>query len=283
MKLKRIVTLEFGMPLLRKALKKIYKEGSYYRVWFGKLRGLKSYYRQDINFHTLIGRWETENINALDKAVRKLGLNGKDIVIADVGANMGYYTMYFAKYFSPKTRIYAFEPSLSILDVLKHNISANHFDNVEIIEAACSENTGTVEFYIGHNHHSSSVLDSWGDNLASGTRTTVKSVSLDDFFGNTKKGDYPDLIKMDIEGGGVYALKGCEQCLKIKRPLILMESHTAAEDGAIGHVLQQFDYEAFRIETNKWVLNKDKDYRDAEGVWGKMLLIPAEKKQQFKN
>jgi FkbM family methyltransferase len=281
MKLKRLVTFEFGVPFLRRALQKLYKEGNYYRVWFGKLRGLKSYYRRDINLHTLIGRWETENINALDRAARKLGLNNKDIVIAAVGANMGYYTMYFAKYFSPRSRIYAFEPSLSILDVLKNNIAANHFDNVEVVDAACSEKTGTVEFYIGHNHHSSSVLDSWGDNLASGTLTTVKAVSLDDFFGITKNGAYPDLIKMDIEGGGVYALKGCERCLKIKRPLMLMESHTGAEDGAIGYVLRQFNYEAFRIETSKWVLHKDRDYQDADGVWGKMLLIPAEKKEQF--
>src|SRR4030095_6231179 len=133
MKFKKLITLEFGMPVLRKLLKRVYHEGSYYTVQLGKLRGLKSYYRNDINFHTLIGLWETENINALDRAARKLGLLKRDIVIADVGANMGYYSMYFAKFFSARSKIYAFEPSVSILDVLKKNIHVNHFENVEIV------------------------------------------------------------------------------------------------------------------------------------------------------
>jgi FkbM family methyltransferase len=283
MKIKRLLTLEFGIPVLRKLLKKIYREGHYYTMRFGKLKGLKSYYRKDINFHTLIGRWETENINALDQAAKKLGLDKRDIVIADVGANMGYYSMYFAKYYSPQSKIFAFEPSVSILDVLKKNISINHFENVEIVEAACAENTGNVEFYISHNHHSSSMIDSWGDNLATGTLTTVHSVSMDDFFGNQKGGEYPDLIKMDIEGAGVFALKGCKRCVELKRPLILMESHTGAEDNAIGDLLRENNYEAFRIDNNKWVLHKDRNYEDADGVWGKMLLIPAEKVQAYKN
>jgi FkbM family methyltransferase len=282
MKLKRLITLEFGMPFLRNLLKKVYREGNYYTMRFGKLKGLKSYYRKDINFHTLMGRWETENINALDQAARKLGLDKKDIVIADVGANMGYYSMYFAKYYSPRSKIYAFEPSVSILDVLKKNISINHLDNVEIVEAACAENTGKVEFYISHNHHSSSMIDYWGDNLASGTLTTVKSVSMDEFFENEKRGVYPDLIKMDIEGAGVFALKGCTRCVKMKRPLILMESHTGAEDDAIGDLLRNNNYEALRIDNNKWILHKGRNYEDTDGVWGKMLLIPAEKAPLFK-
>lgn len=283
MNLKRIASLEFGIPVLRKILKKVYREGHYYKVRFGKLRGLKSYYRKDINFHTLIGFWETDSINLLDKAIRQFGLKGKNIVVADVGANMGFYSMYFSKNLSPSARIYAFEPSASILDVLRKNIEINSCKNVEIVEAACTESTGTVDFYIGEDHHSSSMLERWGNNSSTGTLTKVNSISLDDFFGSERIGEYPDLIKMDIEGAGVWALKGCDKCLKIKRPLMLMESHTAAEDDAIGYVLANYDYEALRISTNKWIVHKDRNYEDPDGVWGKMLMIPAEKMLTFKN
>ena len=44
---------------------------------------------------------------------------------------------------------------------------------------------------------------------------------------------------MDIEGAGVFALKGCDQCLRIKRPIFLMESHTPEEDGAVGNLLRE--------------------------------------------
>ncbi len=106
---------------------------------------------------------------------------------------------------------------------------------------------------------------------------------MDEFFENDIGGQYPDLIKMDIEGAGVFALKGCERCLASKRPLILIESHTGAEDEAIGYVLRNFKYEALRIETKKWVLYKDRNYEDVDGVYGRMLLIPSEKMQKFTN
>src|SRR6202023_1108555 len=111
-------------------------------------------------------------------------------------------------------------------------------------------------FYISENHHSSSMINQWGENSAPPTSTTVNSVSLDYFFEHENGGQYPDLIKMDIEGAGVYALKGCERCLEKKRPLILMESHTGLEDKAVGYVLRNYQYEALRIETNKWILHK---------------------------
>jgi FkbM family methyltransferase len=172
---------------------------------------------------------------------------------------------------------------VSILDVLKKNIDINEFRNVEIVEAACSEYTGTVEFYLGQNHHTSSILDSWAGNSLTGTLTRVNSISIDDFFRDKNIGKYPDIIKMDIEGAGIYALKGCHHCLQVKRPLILMESHTPDEDDAIGTVLVNYNYDAFRINDHKWILYKDRNYQDVNGVWGTMLLIPAEKKQAFKN
>lgn len=273
----------FSSPAFRKLLKTVFKEGKFYTVRFGKLKGLKSYYRNDINFYNLLGLYDTDSLEILDKIIKQYGLREKKIVVADIGANMGYYSLYFAKYLSPESRIYAFEPSVSILDVLKKNMSGNHINNVEIVEAACSEKAGTVEFYIGQNHHTSSMLDSWAGNSTTGTLTKVKAVSIDEFFGTDGIGLYPDLIKMDIEGAGVYALKGCEQCLQKKRPFVLIESHTPEEDAAIVNLLRDHQYEAFRINNQKWVLHKDMNYSDPQGVWGTMLLIPAEKKQFFKN
>jgi len=267
--------------LSRGFLKMIFREGKSYRVRFGKLKGLKSYYREGVNFHTLTGLYEMDSLKWLEKIILKFGLDKKDIVVADVGANLGYYSMYFGKVLSPASHIYAFEPSESILDVLKKNMTVNKLANVEIVEAACAETTGTVEFYIGQNHHTSSMLDSWAGNAETGKRIQVRSISIDDFFGKEGVGRYPDLIKMDIEGAGVYALKGCHLCLQIKRPLLLIESHTPDEDNAIGGVLTNYHYEAFRINNGKWILHKDKNYSDADGVWGTMILIPSEKREIF--
>ena len=283
MKLKEAFNLKFSSPVLRGILKTVFKEGKYYKIRFGKFKGLKSYYRKDINFHTLMGLLETDSMEALGKLLRQFDFLDKDIVVADVGANLGYYSMYFAKNLTAKSKIYAFEPSVSILDVLHKNIKINGITNVEIVEAACSDRNGTVEFYIGRNHHTSSMLESWAGNSETGTLTKVRSISIDEFFSKGENREYPDLIKMDIEGAGVYALKGCDLCLQTKRPLILMESHTPEEDFAIGDLLRNYNYEAFRIDNQKWVLFKDKNYLNTDGVWGTMILIPTEKKQIFKN
>ena len=275
--------MKFSSPVYRKVLKSIFREGKFYTILFGKLKGLKSYYRKDINFHTHMGFWETDSLDAFDKIISQFGFDERDIIVADVGANMGYYSLYFYKKLSAGSKIYAFEPSVSILDVLKKNLAINHIQNVEIVEAACSDKPGEVEFYIGRNHHESSMLENWADNAEKGILTMVRATSIDEYFGNEGIAAYPDLIKMDIEGAGVFALKGCELCLQTKRPIFLMESHTFAEDKAIGDLLRNHQYDAFRINNQKWVLHKDTDYKDTEGVWGTMLLIPTEKKEQFKS
>lgn len=279
MGIKKIIRLEFNSAILRKLLGVFYKEGNYYKILLGKLKGMKSYYQRDINFHAIIGLWEQDSMKVLSTLSNQFGLDKKKMIVADVGANIGYYAMYFTKYFNHESEIYSFEPSVSILDVLKKNIDANQATNVHILDLACSDKSGEVEFYVGEHHHQSSVLADWAENESKGTKTVVKSTSLDDFFSALDK--FPDLIKMDIEGGGVFALKGCDRCITAKKPFILVESHTGSEDMAVSEVILKYDYEAYRINDKKWVTQKDKNYKDKNGVWGSMLLVPAEIKNRF--
>jgi hypothetical protein len=114
-----------------------------------------------------------------------------------------------------------------------------------------------------------------------GTKTSVDTITLDNFFSLYYEHKYPDIIKMDIEGGGSLALLGCNACITSKRPFILMECHTPDEDQAVISLLKKYNYDAFRVDTGKWVKNKEVNYTDREGVWGSMLLLPAEKKKTF--
>jgi hypothetical protein len=41
------------------------------------------------------------------------------------------------------------------------------------------------------------------------------------------------------------------------------------------------NYEAFRVDNRKWVVHKNKNYKDREGVWGTMFLVPGELKNEF--
>lgn len=281
MRLKKILRLEFNSQILRFVLRMFYREGDHYRVLWGRLRGFKLYYRRDVNFHAILGLSERDSFEVLMKLINHFGLNKKGMIVADVGANIGYYSLFFSRYMQPDTKIVAFEPSVSIQDVIKKNLSINQIPNVKLVNMACADKSGEIIFYLGKNHHQSSILASWAENDVKGVRTTVQSTSLDEYFYEGDPKLLPDLIKMDIEGGGVYALKGGDKCIAEKRPFILIESHTPDEDMAISNVLLQHNYHAFRINTKQWVKKRSINYVDRDGVWGTMLLVPAELKDKF--
>jgi len=278
MTIQDIFGLRFNSPILRKVLAFRYKENRFYKIPFGILKGSQLFYRKDINFHAIAGLWEKDSLSLLKNVISHFGLDRKGITIADVGANIGYYSIFFSKYLDPSTEIFAFEPSSSILPILRKNIEANKIRNVTILDLACSDHTGDDEFFIGEHHHQSSLVSEWAGNSEYGTKTVVPVITLDDFFEKYDQGKYPDLIKMDIEGGGKYALKGCDNCISAKRPLILIESHTPEEDNAICELLANYKYEAFRVNSGQWVKNKGNNYHDPEGVWGTMLLMPEERR-----
>ena len=51
----------------------------------------------------------------------------KDDIILDLGANIGYYTLIFAKLVGKKGRVFAFEPEPTNFTLLKKNIEINEF------------------------------------------------------------------------------------------------------------------------------------------------------------
>ncbi len=283
MNIRKLFYFKFNSSLLRNILSLRFREDHFYKIPFGAIKGTKLYYRKDINFHATMGVWEKESMQALNRVFYRFGLNQPDKVIADVGANIGYYSLFFSKYLDPSSQIFAFEPSSSILPVLRKNLMINNVSNVKVLDLAVADHTGRDEFFIGEHHHQSSLLGDFAENAIKGTKTVVATTTLDYYFEQFNQGRYPDLIKMDIEGGGIYALKGCINCLTQKRPFILMESHNPAEDHAVSHVLLQYNYEAFRVLSKQWVKHKDAGYTDPYGVWGTMLLMPAERKGEFIN
>jgi FkbM family methyltransferase len=180
--------------------------------------------------------------------------------------------------------VIAFEPSPSILPLLKRNLAANAIQNVEVVELACSDQIGEVEFFVGDHHHISSLDGAWASQGKGRLAPiSVGSTTLDAFFYGTKAAPrLPDLIKIDIEGGGVFALKGMDRCLSESRPLVWIESHTPHEDRAISQMILKHGYQAFRLQTGKRVMEPQTTYPNPEGVWGTMLLFPNEKEPVLK-
>lgn len=126
--------------------------------------------------------------------------------VADVGANMGFYTIWFSRFIRTGT-IHAFEPDERNYNRLKKNVEANKgSDRIYINKIALSNLNGTLSFttgFDGENHISRQT----GENLI-----TVRSQKLDDYciLNNIHSLSY---VKVDIEGFEYDFLEGASGLL----------------------------------------------------------------------
>jgi FkbM family methyltransferase len=270
--LRDIMHGRFNSKPLRVLLSLVYKGGAY-RVRFGPLRGFRMAYSRSVNYHAILGLWDTEVFRLLHRVFLETGLLPEDGIVADVGGNIGYYALWFAKIGVKKGRVYVFEPAQEPLGLLKENMRLNNVGNVDIVECACGDRVGKAEFFLASHHHASSLNADWAGNGAS---VSVPMTTLDVFFSAESGKRPPAFIKIDIEGGGVFALPGCRRILSENRPFVLIESHTPAEDGAISKVLVDLGYRGYRLNDRSWVRKPHATHPDKEGVWGTLLLVPQE-------
>lgn len=136
----------------------------------------------------------------------------KNYVVYDVGANIGYHTVAFAKL---ADRVYAFEPNKKHLDLLYKNIKS--FDNITVYDVACSDTIETK--YI--DDFDLSVPGNYGEMYMNTFGQECKSIvldDLDDVYG-------PDLLKIDVEGHELQVLKGAVKTITEFNPIIFYEAH----------------------------------------------------------
>jgi len=272
---------QFNSSLARSLLRLYFRDGKDYRVLFGPLKGYRLYYDSSINFHAALGIWDLEGLEILEKFFKGTGILNGEPCLADVGANIGFISLWYAKLMGGRGKVYAFEPAPGTLSILKKNLELNHSTNIEPVAKACSNNENDIEFFLAPHHHCSSLVESWASTKEQkAEKIVVKATTLDKFFLN--EGRWPDFIKMDIEGGGVYALKGCDLCVEKARPYFWIESHTPEEDRAISDLIVRHNYQAYRVQTRTWAKNLKNTHPDPDGVWGTLLLCPSEKAEQLK-
>jgi len=152
------------------------------------------------------------------RLVQRLVSPGDTVV--DIGANIGYYTLQFARQVGNAGHVYAFEPDPRNFELLQENVWQNGYRNVTLVRAAVADRSGTTRLFLNpDNRGDHRIYDGADDRQA----IDVDMVSLDDYFAD-HEGRF-DLVKIDVQGAEAAVFGG-------------MRGILAA--GRVGRVLSEF-------------------------------------------
>jgi FkbM family methyltransferase len=188
-----------------------------------------------------LGTYEAE----LQETVRREVQPG--MVVYDVGANIGYVSLLFARAVAPAGRVFAFEALPANVERIRKNLALNPNAPLSVVSKAVVEACHPVEFLT---HASTSMGKAAGsagrEDQAYGPTLRVEGVSLDE-FAYTQSNPLPQVVKVDIEGGEVLALPGMRRILREAGPLVLLELHGHAAAEAAWDELTAAGYELFKM------------------------------------
>ncbi len=157
-------------------------------------------------------KYRGEEYEADVRQVFEDNINPGDIVV-DVGAHIGWHTVFLSQLVGKDGQVFAFEPEPVNFTVLEKNVS--ELDNVVLENKAVSDANEEVRLYLSEENS--------GDHriYKSGSResVTVESVRLDDYFGAQEIA----LVKIDIQGTEVEALRGMKSLMDYKALKLIVE------------------------------------------------------------
>jgi FkbM family methyltransferase len=145
-------------------------------------------------------------------------------VCVDVGANLGYLSILMAQLVGKGGRTIAFEPMPDTFEVLRENIKVNRLENVVLVAAAVSDETGSAALLTMASEGVAKTASMVGYRLEGpAQKTVVRSLRLDDYFAGSAR--LPDLIKIDVEGAELMVLKGARETITRGGPALIVEIH----------------------------------------------------------
>jgi FkbM family methyltransferase len=154
----------------------------------------------DTTSYSLMLDFETNEKKILSKYI------SEGDVVVDVGACLGYYTLFFRSLVGKTGKVIAFEPDPRYFTLLQKTINANKFENVEIYQKAVGNKNSKIKLLSSDQIGQSQISDH-GD-------IDIDCIRLDDYINSA------NFVKLDVEGYEIEIFKGMSNLLHQK--IILM-------------------------------------------------------------
>jgi FkbM family methyltransferase len=145
-------------------------------------------------------------------------------IFIDAGANIGWHSLFGAKFVGPSGHVYAFEPEKKNFALLEKNLQHNQITNVSAFEMALGCESKEELLYLSEHNFGDHIVGLQLTELNPRSSVTVPCTSLDEFF-EKQNIDVKNvrLIKMDVQGSEPDILLGLRKSLKTHRPAIILE------------------------------------------------------------
>jgi FkbM family methyltransferase len=159
-------------------------------------------------------------------------------VVIDGGANIGLFTVLAAARVGRHGRVIACEPSPPTMALLSANVQRNGFAWVAVREVALAAAPGRLRMHI---FDPGSGFSSFAP-ATSGSEVEVEVSTLDEVAGDGL--ETVKLVKLDVEGAELRALRGASALLDGPRPDFIVElepEHLARQGSSITEIQELFD------------------------------------------
>lgn len=169
----------------------------------------------------------------------------------DIGANVGYYSVFLSKYAGATGRVYAIEPVPLFARVFLKNTSRFALQNITLYQCALGSEQkrvtlGTPMIDGVFRHGLTKVIE---NNTDQSTQTYEVDMQVpDQLFASITKIDF---LKCDVEGYEVILFPQMMATLSRCKPIIQIEISTAENRKALLNLLEPIGYSAYKLSSNK--------------------------------
>lgn len=201
----------------------------------GPLRG-KKWIVGSHNHSVWLGTYETKQSRTFAEKCA-----GSKIFL-DLGAHAGYYTLLY-KTINKESLVYSFEPVEENYVYFQKHVNLNNLKKVNLFNKAVTNKEGILRFARGN---------SVGGKLSSSGDMHVSAVKLSRLF-EEKILEFPDIIKMDVEGAEYEVLKDLKPLLISSfKPIIFLSTHSKKVRHACLELISDLDYSINPLDDKKF-------------------------------
>lgn len=150
-------------------------------------------------------------------------LLGPGDCVLDVGANIGYYSVLFARQVSETGHVIAFEPTAHYRELLVRNLQENHLQGrVTVLPYGLSRATQSMNICFGE----CSATLHWVEQQSPSKEEQITLHALDEIWPELglKRLDF---VKVDIDGHEPAFIQGAERTIQEYQPILLLEVNHA--------------------------------------------------------